>query len=420
MKRIFFLLTFQVIFFSCSKDADDTDNELQDFTVTLNVDANHRFSRFHESIFAFLSDENGTILDSGELRLGETTTLSFSGATSVQYDLSYMRYDNIVDLGIKTYTLVTFTNIEQGTYDIGPTPLLENTNDEIYIYLTNTGYPCEVVASPAGRGTFGPENGGYYNWQANLEGSPTSDFYMAFKSPNDQFNRYLWLEDVDEGSVFNIDYNSLPAITNTVNTQIPSNDYSNFSVEGLSNDDENNIRHSIALGNFAGGNPSLSTSVPSNVFDYFLFNVHFKNDNTGYSKQLRTTTIPGEINTPTLNFAVNNPSSQNFNMTTTGDATIYDVIYRAGNIDETLFFSHTIYGEVLPEVTFSKQVLRQNVQQAYPVLVEFQTLPLGDVTLTYYSQTNSYTDILKYKIQGDYYEIPATNGFIDRISKQFD
>src|SRR5690606_9377519 len=163
----------------------------------------------------------------------------------------------------------------------------------------------------------------------------------------------------------------------------------------------------------------LSTSAPSNVFDDFLFSVHFRNDNTGYSKQLRTTSIPEQINAPTLNFTVNNQSQQNFNMATTGEATIYDVTYRAGNTDETLFYSHSIYGEVLPEVIFSKENLRLNIQQAYPDLVEFVTLPLGDVNLTYYSQ-NSYIDILKYKIQGDYYEIPETNGFIDAISKQFD
>src|SRR5690606_37130106 len=157
--------------------------------------------------------------------------------------------------------------------------------------------------------------------------------------PIDQFERYFWQRDISEGSVFNIDYNSLPAITNIINTQIPSNDYSYFSVEGLRNDDENNIHHPIALGNFAGGNTSLSTSAPSNVFDDFLFSVHFRNDNTGYSKQLRTTSIPEQINAPTLNFTVNNQSQQNFNMATTGQATIYDVTYRAGNTDETLFYS---------------------------------------------------------------------------------
>ncbi len=417
---MFTLLAIAIVFFNCSKDVDDTENGLQDFTVTLNVDANHRFSRFQESTFAFLSDENGTILACGELHLGETTILSFSDSPSMHYDLSYMRYDNIVDLGIKTYTLVTFTNIEQGTYDIGPTPLLENSHDEIFINLDNTGYPFEVTSGVTGAGGGGPENGGYYNFRSNLVSSPTSDFYASFKSPNDQFERFFWQRDIPEGSVFNIDYNSLPAITNTVNTQIPSNDYSYFSVYGLKMDDENNIHHSIAFGNFAGGNSSLSTSTPPNVFDDFLFNVHFKNDNTGYSKQLRTTTIPEEINTPTLNFTVNNQSPRNFSMTTTGEATLYDVTYRAGNIDETLFFSYSIYGEVLPEVTFSKEILRQNIQEAYPILVDFQILPLGDVNLTYYSQTNSYLDILKYKIQGDYYEIPATNGVVDRMSKQFD
>src|SRR5690606_6440989 len=174
MKKIFFLLVVSTALISCSKDVDDTDSGLQDFTITINVDANHRFSRFQVSTHAFLSDENGTILDSGELRLGETTTLSFSGSASNQYDLSYMRYENMVDLGIKTYSLVTYTSIKQGTYDIGQTPIIENTNDEIFINMNNTGYPIEVISSISGAGTSGPENGGYFNFRSNISGSPTS------------------------------------------------------------------------------------------------------------------------------------------------------------------------------------------------------------------------------------------------------
>lgn len=420
MKKIFLLLFITTLFYSCSKDADDTPSEFQDFTVILNVDPNHRFSQYHIGTHAFLSDESGTILDSGELIMGETTTLSFSGNPSMHYDLSYMRYDNVIPLSFETYSLVTYTNIEQGTYNLGPSPVFENTDDEIYIYLTHTGYPCEVVVSPAGRGTFGPENGGYYNWQANLVGSPTSDFYMAFKSPNDQLNRYLWLEDVAEGSVFNIDYTTLPEIQNVVNTQIPSNDYSYFSVAGLKNDDVNNIHHTIALGNFAGGNSSLLTSAPSNVFDTYLFNANFSNNNITYSKQLLTTTIPELINTPALDFTVNNPSPQNFNMSITGEATIYGVIYRGGNTDESVLFSHSIYGEVAPEVSFSKEILRKNIQLNYPDLVGFETLPLGSVSLTYNSLLNSYEEVLKYYIARKQYEISEVNGFLETISKQFD
>lgn len=420
MKKMFLLIALATLISSCSKDADDTDAGLQDFTVILNVDPNHRFSQNHVSTRAFLSDENGTILASGQLLKGETTTLSFSGDPSKNYDLSYMRYDNVIQLNFETYSLVTYTNIEQGTYDLGPSRLFENTNDEIYIYLTNTGYPCESIVSPAGRGSFGPENGGYYNWQANLEGSPTSDFYMAFKSPNDQFDRYLWLEDVAEGSVFNIDYNTLPEIPNTVNTQIPSNDYSYFSVLGLKNNDVHNIHHNVALGNFAGGNSSLPISVPPNVFDNYLFNVNYSIGNISYSKQSLATAIPEIIKTPELNFTVNNPSPQNFNMNITGEATIYGVTYRVGNADETLFLSHSIYGEAVQEVSFSKENLRKNIQQTYPDLVVFETIPLGTVSLTYHSVLNSYEEILKTYISRKGYEVSEINGFYDQISKQFD
>ncbi len=417
MKKICFLLVLSVTLFSCSKDEDETQN----FTVHLNVDRFYQSGNDNESIRAFLSDENGTILDSGDLKKGQLTTLSFSKDPSAHFDLSYMRYDNDTDLGREIYSLVTFTNIEAGTYYIeGPSTFYENSNDEITLKLYNTGYPFEVTSGLYWDGAGGPENGGYFNFSSNLLVSPTSDFYASFKSPNDQFDRYYWGEDIPEGSVFNIDYNTLPQITNIVNTQIPSNNFFYFSVEGLKNNDVNNIHHSIAYGNSAGGNTSLSTSVPPNIFDTYLFNVHYNTNNIGYSKQLLTTTIPEEINTPTLDFTVNNSSPQNFNMSTTGEATIYTVTFRGGNTDETVFLAQSIYGEVTPEVSFSKENLRMNIQQTYQDLSGFGTVSLGSAALVYYSLTNSYKDILKYEIAGKRYNIPAVNGFIDGFSKQFD
>ena len=401
--------------FSCSKEAD----EIQDFTVILNVDRFYNFGKDNVSTRAFLSDENGTILDSGDLKKGQSTILSFSKDPSTHFDLSYMRYDNVTDLGIEVYSLVTFTNIEAGTYYISPNRFYENSHDEISLKMDNTGYPFEVKSSPSWEGGGGPENGGYFNFNANLEGSPTSDFYASFKSPNDQFVRYYWGESIPQGSVFNIDYNTLPEITNTINTQIPSNNFFYFSVDGLKNNDLNNIHHSIAYGN-SGVNTSLSTSVPTNVFDNYLFNLHYNNNNLAYSKQLLTTTIPAEINTPTFDFTVNNPSPQNFNMSITGEATIYTVTFRAENLDKTVFLLQSIYGEVTPEVSFSKENLRMNIQQTYQGLSGFETLSLGSASLTYYSLTNSYKDILKYEIEGKPYEIPAVNGFIDGFLQRFE
>lgn len=398
--------------FSCSKETD----EIQDFTVILNVDRFYNFGKDNVSTRAFLSDENGTILDSGELKKGQSTILSFSKDPSTHFDLSYMRYDNVTDLGIEVYSLVTFTSIEAGTYYIGPSSFYENSHDEITLKLNNTGYPFEVKSSSSWEGGGGPENGGYFNFNSNLVGSPTSDFYASFKSPNDQFVRYYWGESIPQGSVFNIDYNTLPEITNTINTQIPSNNFSYFSVEGL----KNNIHHSIAYGNSAGGNTSLSTSPPPNVFDSYLFKVHYNTNNLGYSKQLLTTTIPEEINVPAFDFTINNPSPNNFNMSTTGEATIYSVTFRAANTDETVFLAQSIYGEFTPQVSFSKENLRMNIQQDYQGLSGFETLSLGSASLLYYNLTNSYKDILKYEIAGKRYDIPEVNGFVEGFSKQFD
>ncbi|AFL81918.1 hypothetical protein Aeqsu_2460 [Aequorivita sublithincola DSM 14238] len=419
MKKIFLLLVLSAVMFSCSKDADDTDSGLQDFTVTINVDPDYHFSKFTKSLTAFLSDQNGTIVASGELQTGQTVTLKFAGAPSAIYDLSYMKYDFLDFVGEDYFSLTTFSAIEQGNYTICARPIIENSNDEIYINIENTGYPCLVTSSTSSSGTYGPENGGYYNFRSNLQDSPKSDFYVSFKSPNDQFDRYFWQRDIPEGTTFNLDYNTLPEVKNIVSVQSPSNTIFNYALEGLPTGQTKNTFQPIREGNYPGGIASLSIPVPTNIFDSYLFRISFGNDNFQYFKDIHSATIPTFTQEPNLSFMVNNESASTFNMTINGDAAMYNVIFRGSDATETVFMSHAIYGEVASEVTFSKENLRINIQQSYPKLSNFETLLLGTVSLTNYSTLSSYKDILKYRIQGKAYEIPI-NGLYEGVSKQFD
>lgn len=177
----------------------------------------------------------------------------------------------------------------------------------------------------------------------------------------------------------------MPEIENIVTVQSPSNNIYNYVFEGLVNGQTNNIYHPIREENYPSGMTSLSIPVPTNIFDSYLFRISFGNDNFQYFKDIHATTIPTSIATPEISFVVNDPSASNFNMTTKGDATLYNVIFRGSNSSETVFMSHSIYGEVAPKITFSKENLRINIQQSYPKLIDFETLPLGVVLLSRYN-----------------------------------
>lgn len=113
MKNIFFLLLFSAILFSCSNDVYDTDSGLQDFTVTIHVDPDYRFSNFTQSLTAFLSDESGSILAITELQIGETLTLTYSRDPSAIYDLSYMKYDYLDFVDEDLFSLTTFQMVSK-------------------------------------------------------------------------------------------------------------------------------------------------------------------------------------------------------------------------------------------------------------------------------------------------------------------
>ncbi len=419
MKKSILLLFFVGLFFGCSKDADDSDQQFQEFTVTLNIDPNHSFGTFAESARAFLSDQDGEIVASEDLQPGQTTTLTTNADPTSIFDLTYVIYKYYGVVNEKVYSIETFSNVQQGTYNLGPKKIMEDTNDEIYIHLSNTGYPCEAVATSAGYGTFGPENGGYLNWQANLVGSPTSDYYAAFKSPNDQFNRYVWLEDVAEGSSFNIDYTTLPEIQNLVTTAVPANDYAYFQLFGLVENDANKISHSIGYDNFSNGIASFTNAVPQNVFDQYLLELTYRDGSTTNFNQLRTSAIPTQVTIPPLDLTVNNPSPQSFNMNLVGDGILYNVSFVNENASGSIFVGHFIYGAVAPEVSFSKENLRLNVQAEYPDLSQFETVTLRDATVTRYSALNTYNDILTYQIERKRFVVPDLNGFFEGIIKDF-
>src|SRR5690606_34568802 len=96
MKQMFLLLMLSAVWFSGSKDADDTPSGLRDFGITLRVDANYQNSQFVKSWYAFLSDQDGNILDSGEHQAGQSLTLYTVGDPSDVYDLSYV-YNSYYD-----------------------------------------------------------------------------------------------------------------------------------------------------------------------------------------------------------------------------------------------------------------------------------------------------------------------------------
>lgn len=418
MKYSFYFLL-SVFLIGCSNNSDDATPETQEFTITINVDPSH-YGGFFMSAKAFISDENGEIITDGELLPGQSTTLNAITDPSQSYDLSIMLYRYLDFVDEKFYGITTFTDIEPGTFELGAGPISEDSADEIYINLTNAGYPCEITSGTTGHAPFGPENGGFVNYRGNLVGSPSSDFYISFKSPNDQFGRYFWEEDIMEGTIFNIDYPSLPEIQSIIDIQLPSNNHATFKLQGLVNNDPDNIHHSIAQGNYIDGMNALSVPVPVGVFDYYLFATTFGTDDSGYSKILFTANIPDEITTPSLGFTVIDQSLGNFNMETEGEAILYSAIFRTSTTNPAISIAHSVYGPVSPTVSFSKENLWLNIRAYYPDLSSFSTLPLGNVSIRNHSEISSYHDISKKIIERKTIEPTQPEEYMESYSQEFD
>jgi hypothetical protein len=106
-------------------------------------------------------------------------------------------------------------------------------------------------------------------------------------------------------------------------------------------------------------------------------------------------------------------------MNLVGDGILYKVSFTNINASGSIFVGHFIYGEAAPEVSFSKENLRLNVQAEYPDLSQFATVVLRDAAVTRYSALNSYNDILMYQIERERFKVSDINGFVEEITKDF-
>ncbi|RMA64864.1 hypothetical protein [Ulvibacter antarcticus] len=418
MKKSIPLLFLAVFLVQCSKDKDDVHEQLQDFTLTLNYEAGHEIGDTeHVQARAFLSDQSGNIVNEAEINVGPPTVLNAQIDPSEILDLTIV-YEVLASGDVKFIDLLTYKDVVQETYNLEKR-VHDFTNDGFYLNMTNTGSSCDWENIPPGAFECGTENGGYLNYRSNLPVSPISDYFISFKRLGDSVFKYFWQEDVQEGSVFNVDYSTLPEISNLESITLPDNDGGSFILNGFLDTSLHDITQQISYQFSNTSIGTLTVPVPLNLFDMYKIRMRYSLGDYSYTKTENRVDIPSSLEAPSFDFAVVNPNLDQFSMTTTGVADWYLASTFYSSNANGLHSTHLIYGEAAPEITFSIENLRLNIQSFFPNLALVPSYPLDAISLFNYSSINAYEDILRYKIERKSYVPSSVNEYSEGVTRDY-
>lgn len=413
MKKLL-LISLSFFLIQCSKNNDDIvineDQVTETFLFSVDVIGNV-FSE-NNSGHLYLTDGDGNLIVDGALINNQETSLSAEFDINKVYDATIIYW--VFTQGQTYYLTDTYTDVSPNTYLLNEIERLNPNQDRLNLDLYNTGFPLEVLSHSGSFNSSGnSNNGGTFNFNSLLPASP-GNYYASFKSPNDVFPRYFWIEDIDGNTDLNIDFTSLPIIDTSIVTQFPAYDLLSVNLHGFIDSDINNLPHWLLSENYQNGNNSDIKIIPTNLFDQYGFYTRYKINNINYTYKEKSQNIAQNISLPNLDLSINSTSINDFSMSTSGNYDGFRINYTLKNFDDNIFVFYYIYGKPESEVSFTKLNLFNTIFSGIAG-VSVNDLIFDTASLHSYNNIDNYSDYLANLI--DIYTTFSTNYISESISK---
>lgn len=363
------LLVFAILFISCSDDAMETispeividdvvdeDDDLSEEDVellTINIQIEDGFLNGFDMGNVYLSNDLGEIIEEKEIVINSTISIEIEKLPNVKYDLTIKKEStNYIDID-------TFTNISSSDYLLKSKRIFQNSED-INVTMNNTGFPWEKINSGTGVFSLNAMNGGSVEWNTNLN-LFQGTLYLVGLSPNEIQPRYLFAQDVLSGSNFEVDYLTLPFVENSVQIEFPSGaDYTKINLKGFKT--YNNLREMKNVDDTELSNDTYF--FPNNIFDNYELNaLLIFNGESQRQFEITNYGIPTSESFELPSFEASLISSQlsDFELKTNSEYDFSTVTYSFFNLDISLQVSYEIHSDATNQLTFSKNVLIDNI-----------------------------------------------------------
>lgn len=416
MKNLIPLVVLCLLFFQCNVEDNSASGNIDDepdldITNSIVLDVRDYYFDSNGDDIAYLSDQNGIIIVTEELSNFNQTILTADFDTTT-YDLTIFSKPFFTSGG----SLRTFLNVKPAIYTFQKNPNYVPNVNTFNLNISETTTDLFVYAMTGGSSVtsfeYTNDNGGTLTVGGVLEISP-ADYFLIGKLPQEPFPRYFWKENISPNDVVNVVYNELPYASSIARTQFPDGDNMKISIIGRNFGDVSQIRHYLqeSIGSIDG--TLNEVYYPPNIFDYFETSSSYWLNDTRYFNQTINQEIRQNLSPVSFNLEIENTSITDFRMTTTGNYDFFETTQTYFNPSEDIYVTHFIVGEQSQAVSYTLEKVFNKIFSDVPSINAGQ-LKHEYTGLYNLNFTDTYSDVLKYRIAGDldlpiYYEVDGVS-----------
>lgn len=357
------MLLCSILLLGCSKDEDpEVLPEVEESKSLLSVRlAPNYFPDDPDVEFsgaAYLTNEAGEVISSGELKNASTTELQeVYDLTTEKLNLSFIK--KVVHPRGTSYRIRTYTDVNPYEFSF-ENPLGKAWLDKATVQIHNTGsglehfiynYPSYSASTPKNEATF----------EIRLRQDPDHLFFTLQKETED-FRRYFLEKNVSPGTEISVDFQDLPPITRDLTIDLPENNSFSAFIGGAESTAPNNFYAGIAEVRAKDGLTSHSFAIPEDLFQRYILRMIFERDQKKYTLDEKTTSIKESYDFPDWDLQSSSAGTE-YSFTSTTAADYYKAVFHYVPSDQPYDIVWTVTGRKTNEMNFSLPELQEFIAQ---------------------------------------------------------
>lgn len=385
-----------LIFSAC--ETPDSPKEID--LLKIDVPNNYFGSQYNDMTRAqvFLTNEQGNLVANDELSNNLTTVLkSDFDIQSSQLAFTYLL--KLEHNNGTSYKAFTFNNVD--LLDLKFTePSAQNViSEKAYIKIINTN--GKVNTLPFDFYRFFDETIIYMDstvFQVDLERIP-QDLYFKVQHEEEEFQRYIMLNNVEPNSTTTIQFNDLPQLTNSKTFTFPDSEFVRTSIYGAGENNPDDFYAKLVDFYSYDGVTSQEVAFPDNLFNKFNVYRTLRKNGVSYHKSAIETSFDLNFSLPDMSFEIMENNIDNYRVNTTGNFDFFSTAftYYTENVDFTWYF----YSEGNNEINFQFPDLEKEFKNEIPEL-SFDLLTNTGAGIYKFEGLNSYKEFILSKLDLNY------------------
>lgn len=360
------MLLCPILFWSCSKDENPEEiPEVEENKTLLSVALAPNYFPERPDVeyrgAVYLTNEEGEVISSGELKNGSTTELQeVYDLSTGKLNLSFIR--KIVNSGGISYRISTYTDVDPYLLSF-ENPMVRPRSGDASVQIINTGSQLQYFIYNYGAYS-GSLSSSKASFDIRLKQEPDHLFFTVKKETED-FKRYLLLKNVTAETDVSLDFQELIPFTNQLTINFPENKYLFASIKGAESTEPNNFYAGIDEIIDRDGRTSHTFAIPEDLFQRYKLRMILRQDQKEYTLEEKTTSIEEQYDFPDWDLQLSSAGTE-YSLSSTNAADYYSVRFLYLPKDQPYDIIWTVTGKKRNEMNFSLPELQEFITRDYP------------------------------------------------------